>query len=215
MIYAAAPQGAADTCCLSSPQGNTEHEFVIMHLTKPMKRIFGLLTLSSCLIGTTLAPGSQMPQDSPATTGGQGHKQSNAASATKDNSAISGDQVTKPAGAKSTIVIGCLRGPDADGHFVLNSMQYRSGVEVLGPDSLYSAAGQKVKLTGQWVSANPGPNDASKEPARRFQATSFDVLAEKCPPPAETTPISKRKQKQLEGEQKQKAATQSSANTPK
>jgi hypothetical protein len=126
----------------------------------------------------------------------QGEKQSNAASATKDNSGISGDQVTKPAGAKSATVIGCLGGPDADGHFVLSSMQYRSGVEVLGPNDLNTAAGQKVKLTGRWIPPSGSQAEPNKKNERRFQATSFDLMADKCPPPTETTPISKTKQKQ-------------------
>ena len=133
---------------------------------------------------------------------GQAEKQSNAASATQDNSAISGDQVTKPAGAKSATLIGCLGGPDSDGHFVLTSMQHRSGVEVLGPNDLEKAAGQKVKLTGQWVPAAEAQQsattsqDATAKNDRRFQATGFEVMAEKCSAPAETTPISKKKQKE-------------------
>ena len=141
-------------------------------------------------------------------------KQGNAASATQDNSAISGDQVTKPAGAKSQTVIGCLDAADSSGHFVLRSMQYRSGIEVLGPSDMAGASGQKVKLTGQWVpaaesqDAPPTSQDAAnKKNNRRFQATSFEKLAEKCPPPAETTPISKQKQKQ-------KKAAAASQNNP-
>jgi hypothetical protein len=132
----------------------------------------------------------------------QADKQNNAASATQDNSAISGDQVTKPAGAKNSTVTGCLGSPDSDGRFVLKSMQYRSGVEVLGPNDLGKAAGEKVKLTGQWVPGSEsretatGSQDPASKKNRRFQATSFEVLADKCPPPAETTPISKKKQKQ-------------------
>lgn len=150
---------------------------------------------------TALAQNSNpaTPSSSSAT---QVQKQSNAASATQDNSGISGDQVTKPAGAKSSTVIGCLGGPDSEGHFVLNSMQHRSGVEVLGPNDLGKAAGQKVKLTGEWVPAAESQQSAtsSQDPAgsndRRFQATSFEVLADKCSSPAGTTPISKKKQKQ-------------------
>jgi hypothetical protein len=141
----------------------------------------------------------------------QTQKQSNAASATQDTSAISGDQVTKPAGAKGTTVIGCLGSANADGNLMLNSMQYRSGVEVLGPPELKSAEGQKVKLTGVWVpnpKASAGDKSDKKE-TRRFQATSLDVLAEKCPPPAETTPTSKKKQQQQKA-----AAKANSASTP-
>lgn len=142
---------------------------------------------------------STPPSNAPAS---QVDKQGNAASATQDNSAISGDQVTKPAGAKSSTVTGCLGSPDSDGHFELRSMQYRTGVEVVGPNDLGTAAGQKVKLTGQWVVApesqdpNSSQDATNKKKNRRFQATSFEVLADKCQPPAETTPVSKKKQKQ-------------------
>ena len=61
-------------------------------------------------------------------------QQNNAASATKDNSSISGDQVTKPAGAKGTTLIGCLSGPNTEGKYVLTNMQHRAGVQVLGFD---------------------------------------------------------------------------------
>jgi hypothetical protein len=125
----------------------------------------------------------------------QADTQSNAASATQDNSAISGDQVTKPAGAKSSSVIGCLSGPDAAGHFMLNSMQYRYGLEVLGPNDLGTAAGRKVKLTGQWI-AGVDSQDVNNKKDRRFQATSFELLADKCSPPAVTTPVGKKKQQQ-------------------
>src|SRR5215470_2094843 len=71
--------------------------------------------------------------------GEQDDKRSNAASAVQDNSGISGDQVTKPAGVKTSSVTGCLSGPDTEGHYILRSMQYRSGVEVLGPNDLGAA----------------------------------------------------------------------------
>jgi hypothetical protein len=139
----------------------------------------------------------------------QADKQGNAASAAHDTE-ISGDQVTKPAGAKTSTVIGCLGGPDADGHFVLTSMQYRFGVDVLGPDDLATAAGSKVKLTGQWVPGADSPDESSKKKNRRFQATSFDIMDDKCSLPAETTPISKKKQQQQKA-----AASQSAGNNPK
>ncbi len=176
-----------------------------------MKKLPAILViaLATSLVAAAQDSNPTAPSAPPSAT--QAEKQSNAASATQDNSAISGDQVTKPAGAKSSTLTGCLGSPDSDGHFVLKSMQYRSGVEVLGPNDLGNAAGQKVKLTGQWV---PGPESqdaatSSQDPAnkkknRRFQATSFEVLADKCPPPAETTPVSKKKQKQ----QKADAASQ-------
>ena len=168
-----------------------------------MNRLTALTMIALALSVTALAQNSS-PTTPPATPSAtQADKQSNAASATQDNSAISGDQVTKPAGAKSSTVTGCLSTPDSDGHFLLRSMQYRSGVEVVGPNDLGSAAGQKVKLTGQWEPVpesqnadTTSQNAGGKKAKRRFQATAFDVLAEKCPPPSETTPISKKKQKQ-------------------
>jgi hypothetical protein len=168
-----------------------------------MKKLPAILViaLAACLVAAAQDSSPTTPAAAPSAS--QADKQSNAASATQDNSAISGDQVTKPAGAKSSTVTGCLSSPDSDGHFVLRSMQYRSGVEVVGPNDLETAAGKKVKLTGEWVAvpesqkADTGSQDAAgKKASRRFQATSFDVLDEKCPPPAETTPISKKKQKQ-------------------
>src|SRR5690349_17393880 len=60
----------------------------------------------------------------------------NAAQANKDTSATTGDQITKPAAAKGSTLIGCLSGPDQDGKFVLHNMSNRSGVEILGPSSL-------------------------------------------------------------------------------
>lgn len=166
------------------------------------------------LISTTLLLGSALAQSTPATQNtdaAQSDKQSNAASATQDNSAISGDQVTKPAGAKSSTVIGCLNGPDSDGHFKLNSMQYRTGVEVVGPNDLGSASSKKVKLSGKWEAAKAtAQSEAGNKEGRRFQATSFDVMADSCSVPAEVTPLSKKKQQQ------QKAASeQSSGNNPK
>ena len=121
------------------------------------------------------------------------------------------------AGAKSSTVIGCLSGPDSDGHFKLNSMQYRSGVEVLGPNNLGSASGKKVKLSGKWEAAEAfsqseaGKQSATtKKEARRFQATGFDVMADTCSVPAEVTPVSKKKQQQQKA-----AAAQNSGNNPK
>ena len=159
------------------------------------------LALGATAVGQSSVPKVNGQTPSPAAD----HKQSNAASATQDNSGVSGDQVTKPAGAKTSSVIGCLSGPDDDGHYSLNSMQYRSGVEVMGPNDLGSAAGQKVKLTGEWAPGTESQTDAKGKPKRRFQATNFEVMADKCPPPAETTPVSKTKQKQQKAAASQKA----------
>jgi len=174
-----------------------------------MNRLPALVVIAFALSLTAAAQSSNpVPQSGTPTAP---NRQSIAASATQDNSAISGDQVTKPAGAKSSTLIGCLGSPDSEGHLLLRSMQYRSGVGVLGPNNLETAAGQKVKLTGQWVPAaesQDAPTTAQeaggKKGDRRFQASSFEVLAEKCPPPSEITPMSKKKQK----EQKAAAASQ-------
>ena len=59
-------------------------------------------------------------------------QQGNAASATQDTSGTTGDQITKPAGAKGSTLIGCLTGPDKQGKYMLRSMNHRTGVEILG-----------------------------------------------------------------------------------
>jgi len=173
------------------------------HLSLVMNRVAGFTAVTMIALGLSIAASAQSSSPSTNATqtpaASQADKQSNAASATQDNSGISGDQVTKPAGAKSSTVIGCLSGPDAGGHFMLNSMQYRSGLEVLGPNNLDTADGRKVKLTGQWI-AGADSQDASDKKDRRFQATTFDVLADKCPPPSATTPVSKKKQQQQKAE---------------
>ena len=120
-----------------------------------------------------------------------GQRQQNAASATKDTSAASGDQITKPAGAKGQTLTGCLSGPDSDGKFMLRSMSHRSGVEVLGPETLKDDSGAKVKLTGKWE-APAGAPDAKTE-TRRFQVTGVEVVSKSCSVPSETTPVSKNK----------------------
>ena len=50
---------------------------------------------------------------------------------------------------------------------MLTSMQHRAGVEVLGPDDLATAAGQKVKLTGEWMPA-AASQDCGRQLARRW-----------------------------------------------
>jgi len=104
--------------------------------------------------------------------------------------------------AKSTIVIGCLAGPDADNSYTLTSMQHRTGVEVVGSDELKKGAGAKVKLTGSWE-ALPGSDGKKGDATRRFKATEVAVLEDKCQAPAQVTPESKKKQQQQQ--QKQKA----------
>lgn len=167
------------------------------------------LALSTAALAQSSGAGATNPASAPSAQTSQAHKEANAASATKDTTAISGDQVTKPAGAKSATLIGCLSGRDAQGNYVLSSMQYRHGVEVLGPSDLDNAAGQKVKLTGQWVPAPASSEQPNETKARRFQVTSFDLMADKCPPPAEATPISKKKQQQQKA-----AASEKPGNNP-
>src|SRR5208283_2415393 len=119
-----------------------------------------------------------------------------AASATQDNSADSEDKLTKPAGAKSATLIGCLSGPDSNGRYTLRSMEHRFGLQVLGPDNLKSDSGSKVKLTGWWVSGDQPAESTKGKETRKFQASEVEVLAQKCMPPGETTPVSKKKQQQ-------------------
>src|ERR1039457_3754253 len=104
-----------------------------------MKSLLHLLTLAAAISIPAL---TQQPATTPA------EQQKNAASASKDNSGISGVQITKPAGAKGTTLIGCLSGPDKDGKEELASMQPCTGVQVLGPHDLKNDSGSKVKLTG-------------------------------------------------------------------
>jgi hypothetical protein len=133
-------------------------------------------------------------------------QQGNASSATKDNSGTSGDQITKPAGAKESTLIGCLTGPNEDGKYTLRSMNHRTGVEILGPDNLKKDSGTKVKLTGNWQPPQPEANttaNAATSPAngkvtapvemRRFQVTDVEVVAKTCSMPTEVTPQSKNK----------------------
>jgi hypothetical protein len=115
----------------------------------------------------------------------------NAAQANKDTSATSGDQITKPAAAKGSTLIGCLSAPDKDGKIVLRNMSNRTGVEILGPSDLKDDAGSKVKLTGQWQPAQSQAQDKNATEMRRFQVTDVEVVAAKCKPPSETTPVSK------------------------
>ena len=173
-----------------------------------MRSSLSIVIAALVLAAGAVAQSSSSGATNPAGSQASGDKRANAASAAQDNSGISGDQVTKPAGAKTSSITGCIDGPDADGHYTLRSMQYRSGVEVLGPDDLGTAAGQKVKLTGEWLAGTPSASEPAEKSKRRFQATSFDLMADKCPPPSETTPISKAKQKQ------QKAAAERAGTTP-
>lgn len=170
-----------------------------------MKSFLHLLTLAAAVSipaltqqPATTPPNSPPPGNTPA------EQQKNAASASKDNSGISGDQVTKPAGAKGTTLIGCLSGPDKDGKYVLTSMQHRTGIQVLGPDDLKNDSGSKVKLTGAWEASPQQPPQAKAKEARRFQVTAIAVLSPHCTAPSATTPVSKAKQQQRQQQQQQK-----------
>jgi hypothetical protein len=163
----------------------------------PRSAYLAMLLFAFCLRAFTqdpaIAPVRPLPANPPA------QQQDNAASASKDNSATSGDQITKPAGAKGSTLIGCLAGPDKDGKYMVRNMTHRMGVQVVGPNDLKNDSGSKVKLTGQWQplpqTEVPAQQEPNKKPAEthRFQATDVEVLAQSCKPPSETTPISKNK----------------------
>jgi hypothetical protein len=161
-----------------------------------MKRSISLaiLVLAFCLSAPAQDPAIAPLRPLPTTPA----QQDNAASGNRDTS---GDQITKPAGAKGSTLIGCLAGPDKDGKFMLRNMTHRFGVQVIGPNDLKNDSGSKVKLTGQWQPlpqsqepvASPQPGDKKPVETHRFQATDVEVLAQKCTPPTETTPVSKNK----------------------
>ncbi len=184
-----------------------------------MKSLLYLLTL---VIAISIHAASQEPattqQASPAPGNTPAEKQRNADSATQDNSGISGDQVTKPAGAKGTTLIGCLNGPSKEGKYVLTSMQHRTGVQVLGPDDLKKDAGTKVKLTGSWEASQQQQVQelqANAKDARRFQVTAIEVLSQHCQLPTEKTPVSKEKQRQRQLQQQQNNSSSTDQTTPK
>jgi hypothetical protein len=156
---------------------------------------FALFVLAACMLAS-----AQEPAAPPPTSNTPMEQQKNAGSATEDNSGTTGDQITKPADAKGSTLIGCLAGPDKDGKFVLRNMNNRTGVQILGPDDLKNDAGSKVKLTGQWQPpqepATPAQSQSKDKPVaqmRRFQVTDVEVVAAKCKPPTEVTPQSTQK----------------------
>jgi hypothetical protein len=170
-----------------------------------MKSFLYLLTLAAAIsIPALTQQPATTPQNSPPPGNTTAEQQKNAASASKDNSGISGDQVTKPAGAKGTTLIGCLSGPNAEGKYVLTSMQHRTGIQVLGPDDLKNDSGSKVKLTGAWEASPQQQPQAKAKEARRFQVTAIVVLSPHCTAPSEKTPVSKAKQQQRQEQQQQK-----------
>lgn len=156
-----------------------------------MKRLIALAILAVSLPLTALAqePASTQPSPPQATPA---QKQDNAASATQDTSGTTGDQITKPAAAKGTTLIGCLQGPNKDGKYTLRSMSHRTGVQVLGAsDDLKSDTGSKVKLTGQWQTSAQASSTTKEMP--RFQATDIEVLAQRCSAPSEVNPVDQNK----------------------
>jgi hypothetical protein len=170
-----------------------------------MKSFLYLLALAAAISipALTQQPATK-PQNSSPPGNTPAEQQKNAASASKDNSGISGDQVTKPAGAKGTTLIGCFSGPNAEGKYVLTSMQHRTGIQVLGPDNLKNDSGSKVKLTGAWEASPQQQPQAKAKEARRFQVTAIVVLSPHCTAPSEKTPVSKAKQQQRQEQQQQK-----------
>lgn len=166
----------------------------------PMKRFIylAILALACGLSALAQDPAIAPLRPLPTTPDRQ---QTNPTSATQDANGASGDQAAKPPAAKGATLIGCLAGPDKDGKFMLRNMTHRFGVQVLGPGDLKNDSGNKVKLIGQWqplsqsqepVTATPAGDKKTVE-THRFQATSVEVLAQTCTPPAETTPVSKNK----------------------
>ena len=162
-------------------------------MTRPIQCVAFFFAL--CLCGAAQEPATPPPTGNPSQ-----RQQTNAGSATKDTSGTTGDQITKPADAKGSTLIGCLAAPDKDGKFVLRNMSYRTGVQILGPDDLKNDAGSKVKLTGQWQAPQKPPTPASSSSKdkpvaemRRFQVTDVEVVAPKCKPPTDVTPESTQK----------------------
>ncbi len=157
-------------------------------MSRPIYFVIFVLVCGSLIVAQNAA-GTSASQ----TANTPAQKQSNAASATRDNSGTTGDQITKPPAAKGSTLIGCLAGPGKDGKFTLRNMNYRTGVEVLGPDNLKSDSGSKVKLTGQWQPSQSPSQDANTTEMRRFQVTDVEVVASTCHPPSATTPVSTQK----------------------
>jgi len=154
-----------------------------------------LASFAILALALSLTAAAQPPQDASPATPAQ--KESNAASATEDTSGTTGDQISHPAGAKGSTLIGCLAGP---GKYMLRSMSHRLGVEIVGSDDLKKDSGSKVKLTGVWQPLDPlqqptpqRPGHAPAAETHRFQATQVEVMEKICKPPSETTPVSKNK----------------------
>ena len=170
------------------------------------------ISLPAVAQNSAASPGGQQSTPSPGNTSQE--PQSNAAGSTKDHIVTSGAQAAKPAGAKSSTLIGCLSGPDPDGKYTLRSMSHRTGVQVLGSEDLKTDSGSKVKLTGSWVPGDQPAESTKGKESRKFQATDIEVLAEKCEAPSVRTPVSKQKQQKEQQKQKSNASGNEDA-TPK
>jgi hypothetical protein len=181
-----------------------------------VKSLFYLLTLAIAIsIPSWTQEPATTPQNTPPSSNTPVEQQTNAASASKDNS---GDQVTKPPATKGTNLIGCLEGPGKDGKYTLRSMAHRTGVEVLGSNDLQNDSGTKVKLTGSWKTSTqqqPQANAKEAKEARQFQATAVEVLSQHCTVPSEKTSVSKEKQRQREQQQQQNKSSAGDQSGPK
>src|SRR5215469_9609773 len=107
--------GCARITEISATLGEFQASQLQISLTQAMKTHLHL----ALLLALSLSALSQQPSTSPT------QQQSNAASANKDTSATSGDQITKPAGAKGATLIGCLEGPGTDGKYMVRNMAHR------------------------------------------------------------------------------------------
>ena len=84
---------------------------------------------------------------------------------------------------------------------MLRNMAHRSGVQVVGPDRSQERFRQQGEVDRPMAAAPaiamplapPQPVDKKTVETHRFQATDVEVLAQKCTPPTETTPVSKNK----------------------
>jgi hypothetical protein len=172
-----------------------------------MNRLLSILTVTLALTagGSAQIANSGTTNPSTSSSNSQAEQRGNANVAGADAKSGENPATKEQAAKKTSTVIGCLTGPDFDGHFELRNMQYRSGVDVVGPDELASTTGSKIKLIGQWVPIAGVQTDKGEKKIRRFEVSSFEVMAEKCSPPAETTPISKKKQQQQKAAAKENA----------
>jgi len=179
------------------------------HLTSVMHRVLFIAMVGLALAAGSSAQTADSSATSPSNPQSQADQRGSSTSSHDTNSSDASSKEDQAAndqnGKKTSTIIGCLAGPDVDGHFELRSMQHRTGVDVVGPDELAYVTGNKVKLSGQWVAIADVHTDKGEKQVRRFEVASYDVMTEKCTPPAVTTPISKQKQQQQKAAARQKA----------